>query len=57
MTHHEVMLLKQWDSHGSHAPPSSVPSLFTIHSAFLDPSSPADAPPRQSIEVRCVVIW
>lgn len=27
----------------------------TAHSAFHDPSSPKDAPQRQSIEVRCMV--
>ena len=32
-------------------------STFSLHSAFQDPTSPKDAPPRQSIEVRCVLIW
>lgn len=32
-------------------------STFAIHSAFVDPTSPNDARPRKSIEVRCAVIW
>ena len=36
------------------APPLST---FTLHSAFGDPSSPADAADRESIEVRCVVLY
>jgi len=30
---------------------------FTIHSSFDDPSAPADAPPRESIETRCMVFY
>lgn len=32
-------------------------STFSLHSAFQDPTSPEDAPPRRSIEVRCVLVW
>ena len=56
----EVLLLKQWDSDGDFGKGNAVDSALstmTIHSAFLDPTSPIDAPPRESIEVRCVVIW
>ncbi len=31
-------------------------ATFALHTAFEDPSTPPDAPPRESIEVRCVVI-
>ena len=71
MTINEALLLKQWDSLGGIACGAeqdgdanlhdnsglTSTSTFTIHSAFLDPSCPDGAPPRKSIEVRCVVIW
>jgi hypothetical protein len=69
MVPNEMLLLKQWDSHGTMAllhnnnktPNSNTTadftSTFSLHSSFQDPSSPLDAPPRESIEVRCVLIW
>ena len=30
---------------------------FTPHAAFVDPSSPADAPPRESVEIRSFAFW
>ncbi len=68
MTRDEVVLIKQWDSAGGLAQShgrladSSVgdghaPCTFSFHSAFSDPNTPADAPDRQSIEVRCVVLF
>lgn len=61
MTHQEAILLKQWDSFGNLAkdaqPPTDFLSTFAVHSAFVDPSSPSDAPPRESIEVRCVIMY
>lgn len=30
---------------------------FTAHTAFVDPTTPADAPPRQSIEVRTIAFF
>mmetsp|Transcript_10609 Transcript_10609/g.25816 ORF Transcript_10609/g.25816 Transcript_10609/m.25816 type:complete len:333 (-) Transcript_10609:75-1073(-) len=64
----EAMLLKQWDSHGTLAQALSGKSpaapagggdvsTFVLHSAFKDPSSKPDAPDRESIEVRCIVVW
>jgi len=35
----------------------SVQSTMTVHSAFLDPTSPFNAPTRERIEVQCVVLW
>jgi hypothetical protein len=32
-----------------------VPARFTPHSAFIDPTASADAPPRESIEARILV--
>jgi hypothetical protein len=46
MERHEVLVFKVFDSD------VSKPSRFTAHSAFDDPSTPADAPPRESIETR-----
>lgn len=59
MNVNETLLIKQWDSHGSIAQGKCVDdemSTFSLHSAFLDPSASSDAPSRQSIEVRLVVI-
>ncbi|HSD09841.1 MAG TPA: CmcJ/NvfI family oxidoreductase [Candidatus Binatia bacterium] len=50
MTSDEVMMLKCYDSERSLA-------RFTAHSAFDDPTSPADAPPRESIEVRTLAFF
>jgi hypothetical protein len=45
----EALLIKCYDS------VDDGRARFTPHCAFLDPSAPADAPPRQSIEVRALV--
>jgi hypothetical protein len=70
MDYHEALLIKQWDSHGTDLVESSSSesnntiaeeeeyiSTLSLHSAFIDPTTPNNAPPRQSIEVRCVAIW
>jgi hypothetical protein len=46
----EVMLLKCYDSDPGRA-------RFTAHSAFDDPTSPPDARPRESIEVRTLAFF
>jgi hypothetical protein len=46
----EAMLLKCYDSDPGRA-------RFTAHTAFDDPSAPADAPPRESIEVRTLAFF
>lgn len=63
----EAILLKCWDSRGRDfaalmpGPPASkadtVPATFTLHSAFVDPATPPDAPDRESIEVRTVAFF
>jgi len=45
----EALLLKCSDT------ATNVPARFTPHSAFIDPTASADAPPRESIEVRTLV--
>jgi hypothetical protein len=47
----EATLLKIYDSatHGL--------ARLTAHTAFDDPTSPPNAPPRRSIEVRAIVFW
>lgn len=66
MTRDETLLIKQWDSAGplarsggGHADASDAkaPCTFSFHSAFADPATPPDAPDRNSIEVRCLVIY
>jgi hypothetical protein len=62
MTVDEVLLIKQWDSFGSLArnmAPGDAheSSTFAIHSAFMDPTTTEKRPPRQSIEVRCAIMW
>jgi len=42
----EALIFKAFDSD------TTKPSRFTAHSAFDDPSTPADTPPRASIETR-----
>ena len=47
----EVVLIRCFDSARSGA------ARFSAHGAFDDPQSPADAPPRESIEVRTLVFF
>jgi hypothetical protein len=47
----EATLLKIYDS------ATDGPARLTAHSAFDDPTSAADAPPRRSIELRSLVFW
>jgi hypothetical protein len=49
MTVDEALLLKCYDS------AADGRSRFAPHTAFADPSTPADAPPRESIELRTLV--
>lgn len=46
MQRHEAVLIKCYDSE------KDGRARFSLHSAFEDPTTPADAPPRESIEVR-----
>ncbi|KAF9481648.1 hypothetical protein BDN70DRAFT_876131 [Pholiota conissans] len=52
MTPDEVVLIKCFDS----VQDGSV-AVFTPHTGFQDPNTPADAPPRQSIELRGLVFY
>jgi hypothetical protein len=45
----EALLLKCYDSK------TDGRARFTPHTAFDDPTAPADAPPRESIELRTLV--
>ena len=66
MTRDEPLIIKQWDSagtlarhegrQGDAADPIGA-TTFTLHSAFDHPSTGPDSPDRQSIEVRCVLIY
>ena len=49
MTTDEVLLIKCWDT------AEDGRARFAPHSAFVDPTAPGDAPPRQSIELRAFV--
>jgi hypothetical protein len=51
MTRDEALVFKVFDSD------ATKPSRFTAHSAFDDPNSPPDAPPRESIETRTFAFW
>ncbi|MCG8544228.1 MAG: methyltransferase, partial [Alphaproteobacteria bacterium] len=46
----EVLLIKGWDSLDDGR------ARFTPHGAFVAPDTRDDAPPRESIEVRTLVI-
>ena len=54
MTRDEALLLLQWDSAGALGTDAAC---FALHSAFADPTSAPDAPDRESIEVRLVVVY
>ncbi|KAI0390343.1 hypothetical protein F5Y17DRAFT_461881 [Xylariaceae sp. FL0594] len=47
----EVTLLKVWDSWGDRGVAN-----VCAHAAFKHPDTPADAAPRESVEVRCLVL-
>ena len=68
MTRDEALLIKQWDSAGGLARSGGArgdaagggdraPCTFSFHTAFKDPATPPDARDRQSIEVRCVLLY
>jgi hypothetical protein len=48
----EVILIKIYDSLSD-----GKVARLTAHTAFDDPETPADAPPRRSIELRCLVFY
>jgi len=47
----EVLLVKTFDSE------TQGLARFTLHTSFEDPGAPMDAPPRESIETRCLVFF
>jgi hypothetical protein len=49
MTADEILLLKCFDSK------TDGRARFAPHSAFVDPTTPAGVPPRESIELRTLV--
>jgi hypothetical protein len=51
MERNEAILLKCYDSEDDGR------ARFTAHTSFEDPNSPANAAPRESIEVRALVFW
>lgn len=51
MTPEEVLVIKGYDS------AEDGRARFTPHAAFDDPTTPADAPPRESIEVRTLLFF
>ncbi len=51
MDKHEALIFKQYDSQ------TNGVARFTPHAAFLHPQAPVDAPPRESIEARCLVVF
>jgi len=57
MTPEEAMFIKCFDSRSQDVGGVQGLAGKTPHTAFVDPNSPADAPGRQSIEVRCLVFY
>ena len=47
----ELLIFKQYDSD------TNARARYFFHTAFNDPTMPADAPARQSIEVRAVALF
>lgn len=50
MTRDEALVFKCYDSR-------TDVSRFTAHGSFVDPTTPADAPPRQSMEARIIAFF
>jgi hypothetical protein len=50
MREDEVLVIKNYDSDATMA-------SYTLHSAFVDPATPDDAPARHSIELRALAIY
>eukprot|EP00658_Telonema_sp_P-2_P027976 TRINITY_DN21523_c0_g1_i6.p1 TRINITY_DN21523_c0_g1~~TRINITY_DN21523_c0_g1_i6.p1 ORF type:complete len:283 (+),score=58.79 TRINITY_DN21523_c0_g1_i6:252-1100(+) len=50
-TKEELLLFKQWDSR------TDLPTPFTFHTGFVHPDPPANAPERQTVELRLAVFW
>ena len=48
---HEALVFKQYDSQASGV------ARFTLHAAFVHPDAPAGTPARESIEIRCLVVY
>jgi hypothetical protein len=46
----EVLLFKQYDS-------AEAMACYTPHAAFAHPATPPGTPPRESIEIRCLLIF
>jgi len=57
MTPEEVMFIKCFDSYSEVNRGTKGLAAYTPHTAFVDPNTPADAPGRQSIEVRALVFY
>lgn len=53
LTADEVVMLRTYDS----ARAGSGEPFWTPHSAFVDPTVPADAPRRESVEMRTLCVW
>jgi len=51
MARNEAILIKCYDSM------KDGRARFSLHSAFADPTTPADAPPRESIEIRAFAFF
>jgi hypothetical protein len=51
MRRNEVLFLKCFDS------ATDGRARYTAHTAFDDPMTPADAPPRESIETRTIAFF
>jgi hypothetical protein len=51
MRRDEALVFKVYDSE------TDGRARFTPHTSFVDPTSPANAPPRQSIEVRAFAFF
>ncbi|MBT5415674.1 MAG: methyltransferase [Rhodospirillaceae bacterium] len=51
MAEDEAVLIKVYDS------ATDGPARFSLHSAFDDPTTPPDVPPRESIEARTLVFY
>merc|ERR1712039_1157588 len=57
MTTDEMLVFKSWDEGTDLQLGKPDVARQTLHSSFQDTASPADAPPRMSLELRLACFW
>lgn len=53
----DILFFTVFDTHPQFPNAHVTPAPTIVHSAFLDPNAPPNAPPRESIDVRLLLVW